>query len=176
MQDPHEAAPASAAPGIADATPIDGREAFRIALIESLEQAALHRVRRIWLCDPDFAAWPLGSSEFVDALSSWVTGAERLTVVAANFSHVAAHCPRWVAWRRRWSHKVDCWQLREGEPMALPSMLYAPPRVALRMLGLSRYVRGHLLCGEADLAACGELTDALLHRSEEGFPLTTIGL
>lgn len=176
MDQGHEVAVESSPEGSGDSTPIDGREAFRAALIATLDHAAQQGARRIWLCDPDFAAWPLGQPDCVDAFSRWVTGAERLTVIAASFSHVAVHCPRWVAWRRRWSHKVDCRQLREGEPMVLPSMLYAPPLVALRMLDLARYTRGRLLRGEADLAACGELIDAVLHRSEEGFPLTTIGL
>lgn len=176
MEDPRDSLSASPPPSGGDSTAIDGREAFRAALIATLDQAVQQGVRRIWLCDPDFAAWPLGQSDCVDALSRWVAGADRLTVIAASFSHVAAHCPRWVAWRRRWSHKVDCRQLREGEPLVLPSMLYAPPLVALRMLDLTRYTRGRLLHGEADLAACGELTDAILQHSEEGFPLTTIGL
>ena len=176
MYQAHEGTPGNPPEGGGDTTAIDGREAFRTALIATLDHAAQQGVRRVWLCDPDFSAWPLGQPDCVDAFSRWVTGAERLTVIAASFSHVAVHCPRWVAWRRRWSHKVDCRQLREGESMVLPSMLHAPPLVSLRMLDLTRYTRGHLLRSEAGLAACGELIDAVLHRSEEGFPSTTIGL
>lgn len=171
-------APTSGAEDAGDGTarPIDSREGFRQALVESLEQCSRDSVGQLWLCDPDFTEWPLGEVFMVDALSRWINSRRRLTLVAASYDHLAARCPRWVAWRRQWSHVVQCLKVIEEQSALVPALVYGPPSLALRMHDLDRRPRGRLYRSTADIKACGELVDAISQRAEEGFPVTTLGL
>jgi hypothetical protein len=160
----------------AAAQPIDGRAAFRAALLVALDDCAQADVPEIWLCDPDFVEWPLGQAEVVTALSRWVTPRRRLTLVAGSYEHLAQRCPRWVAWRRQWGHAVHCLQVREEAAAQMPTLLYGPPAVALRMQRMERVLRGRLYRDADDLAPLADLVDALTQRTHEAFPVTTLGL
>lgn len=160
----------------AAAQPIDGRAAFRAALLVALDDCARDGVPEIWLCDPDFVEWPLGQAELVTALSRWVTPRRRLTLVAGSYDHLAQRCPRWVAWRRQWGHAVHCLQVREEAAAQMPTLLYGPPAVALRMQRMERVLRGRLYRDADDLAPLADLVDALTQRTHEAFPVTTLGL
>lgn len=164
-------------PGAAAAPlPIDGREAFRVALLFALDDCARAGVLELWLCDPDFSAWPLGQPVIIAALSRWITPRRRLTLVAGSYEHLAQRCPRWVAWRRQWGHAVHCLQVREEEAAQVPALLYGPPAVALRMHRMDPGLRGHLYRESDDLAPLADLVDALTQRTHEAFPVTTLGL
>lgn len=155
---------------------IDGRLEFNAALLVALDDCARAELPQLWLCDPDFSAWPLGSIEVITALSRWIAPRRRLTLIAGDWEHLALHCPRWVAWRRRWSHAVQCLQVREEEAQQVPGLLYGPPVVALRLQSSRPRVIGRLMRGGDDLGPLGDLVDALTQRAHEGFPATTLGL
>jgi hypothetical protein len=155
---------------------IDTREGFRHALLESLDQCGRDGIAHLWLCDPDFSEWPLGQPAVVDALTRWASSRRRLTLVAGSYDHLATRCPRWLAWRRQWSHIVQCLKVLEEHASQVPMLVYGPPSVALRMQDLTRHPRGRRYRSVADIAACGELVDAISQRAEESFPATTLGL
>jgi len=142
---------------------IDTREGFRQALLESLDQCGRDGIAHLWLCDPDFSEWPLGQPAVVESLTRWATSRRRLTLVAGRYDHLATRCPRWLAWRRQWSHIVQCLQVLEEH-------------ASLRMQDLTRHPRGRRYRSVSDIAACGELVDAISQRAEESFPVTTLGL
>jgi hypothetical protein len=155
---------------------IDTREGFRQALLESLDQCGRDGIAHLWLCDPDFSEWPLGQPAVVESLTRWASSRRRLTLVAGRYDHLATRCPRWVAWRRQWSHIVQCLQVLEEHALQVPSLLYGSPSVALRMHDLDRHPRGRRYRSVADIVSCGELVDAISQRAEESFPSTTLGL
>lgn len=155
---------------------IDTREGFRQALLESLDQCGRDGIAHLWLCDPDFSEWPLGQPAVVESLTRWATSRRRLTLVAGRYDQLATRCPRWVAWRRQWSHIVQCLQVLEEHASQVPMLVYGPPSVALRMQDLTRHPRGRRYRSVSDIAACGELVDAISQRAEESFPATTLGL
>jgi hypothetical protein len=155
---------------------IDGRLEFNAALLVALDDCARAEVPHLWLSDPDFSAWPLGSVEVVTALTRWIGPRRRLTLIAGDWEHLALRCPRWVAWRRRWSHSVQCLQVREEEAQQVPALLYGPPVVALRLHSTRPRVAGRLMRRAEDFGPLGELIDALTQRTQEGFPVTTLGL
>ncbi len=173
MEFPEESAPAPAALQRA----VDGRLAFQDTLRQALAQvAAAPRARQLFLCDADFADWPLGERSVVAAFEAWARSHRSLVVIASSFDDLARRHPRWVAWRRQWSHIVDCRLLTDREPAFCPTLLHAPDVCTLRLFDAQRH-RGAYTEGdaEADRRALAEF-DALAQQSEPGFPVTTLGL
>lgn len=155
---------------------IDGRVAFAQAVRDAIARAADVQARELLLVDADFADWPLGERAVVASLDRWVGTRRLLRMAACRWDAVPSRHPRWVAWRRVWSHVVDCRQLLELEPADCPTLLVAPGVCTIRMAdAFSR--RGALDWNNAlAVRESQALVDALLQRSEPGFPVTTLGL
>ena len=160
-----------------DAPPdaIDSHAAHAAALRALVEEATRAGSSELWMCDRDFADWPLGERGFVAALEAWVNSRRRLTLLAADFGALALRAPRWHAWRRTWSHAVQCLQVHEELAGRVPSLLFVPGLAALRLYDAER-VRGRVHREPEELVACREACDALMQRAEESLPVTTLGL
>ena len=154
---------------------IDSRAAHGAALRGLLEEAAREGSAELWMCDRDFADWPLGERGFVAALEAWVHSRRRLTLLAADFGALALRAPRWHAWRRTWSHAVQCLQVHEELAGRVPSLMFVPGLAAVRLYDAER-VRGRVHREPAELVACREACDALMQRADESLPVTTLGL
>lgn len=156
---------------------VDGRRDFEAALKEALGRiASAPRAREVFLCDADYADWPLGERAVVDLFEAWAMSHRRLVMIACSFDDLARRHPRWVSWRQRWSHVVDCRLLTDIEAPACPSLLHAPEVCTLRLFDVQRH-RGAYSEGddEVDRAVRADF-DVLSQRSEPGFPVTTLGL
>ena len=156
-------------------TLIDGRGAFHTALRGAFEAVAQHGCRELWLCDNDFADWPLGERAVIEQLSAWALSSRKLTLVARHFDEVARRHARWVEWRRQWSHIVSCRSNNEVEGDGFPTVLLAPGLISVRLSDVVHH-RGRVSLDRADDIRCREIIDAVLQRSEEAFPATTTGL
>ena len=152
-----------------------GRSEFQAAVRAALAEAATAGWRELWLCDADFANWPLGEPGVVESLTQWAGPQRRLTVLALHFDEVSRRHARWIQWRRQWAHAVHCRALQELQPDDVPAMLYAPGRLSLRLLDPLR-CRGIVSRLPADGLRARELIDAISQRSAEAFPATTLGL
>ena len=86
----------------------------------------------------------------------------------------AASAPRFVEWRRLWSHKIDCRVCREADATALPSALWSPGWVLQRL----DLLHSNGLCGDdpARRLLLREQIDGWLARGTPGFPAYTLGL
>lgn len=166
---------AGALPEPAASEAIDSRAAHGAALRALLLEAAQAGTPELYLCDRDFAAWPLGERDVVEAFAAWVGARRRLTLLAADFGPLSLRAPRWHAWRRQWSHVVQCLAVHEELAGRVPSLLFAPGLAALRLYDAERW-RGRVHREPAELVACRECCDALMQRAEESLPVTTLGL
>ncbi|WP_455566779.1 DUF7931 domain-containing protein [Piscinibacter sakaiensis] len=131
--------------------------------------------RELWFVDRDFSDWPLGDRATVDELTRWAMGHRRLVLLAAHYDAVQRQHPRWVSWRRQWSHVVQCRAADEADVEALPTMVLAPGVLALRVHDRVRF-RGRLSFQRADGVRDRDDLDAFLQRSSESFPVTNLGL
>jgi len=154
---------------------ITSRSEFHAALRSALAEAAAVGCRELWLCDADFADWPLGERQLVDSLSQWAGSHRRLTLIARSFDEVARRHARWNEWRRQWSHIVHCRSNAELESGQMPSVLLASELLSVSLVDPLHY-RGRFSHDAADGIRCRELIDAVLQRSEEAYPVTTTGL
>jgi hypothetical protein len=154
---------------------ITSRAEFHAALRLAFAEAATAGSRELWLADIDFADWPLGERDVVESLSQWVASSRKLTLLAHNFDAVARLHPRWVTWRRVWSHVVTCRTNTELEAGEMPTLLIATGTVTVRLSDTVHH-RGRMGHDRGEELRCKELLDAVLQRSEEAFPATSTGL
>ncbi len=155
--------------------PITSRGEFHRTLQAAMGHVAKVGCRHLWWCDADFADWPLNDPALIASLSAWAQSHRRLTLMATTFDTFAQRHPRWVAWRQPWSHIVTCRVLEEVEHGACPTLLLAPEVLVLRLADPIHH-RGSLSADLADTVRAREEIDALLQRSAEAFPATTLGL
>lgn len=156
-------------------TTIDSRSGFHDALRATLAEAARVGCREIIVIDDDFADWPLNERTVVEHLTQWAASHRRFTAVARHFDEVARRHARWVAWRRTWAHVVHCRTNNELEAGDMPCLLLAPGLGSVRLFERTLY-RGAASKELDDEVQWRELADAVLQRSEEAFPATTLGL
>jgi hypothetical protein len=154
---------------------ITSRSEFHMALRDAFAEAASVGCRELWLCDVDFADWPLGERAVIEHLAQWAASQRRLTLLAEDFSDVPRRHPRWVEWRRNWSHVVHCRTNTELESGQMPSVLLAQGLLSVRLSDRVHY-RGQRSHEHVEGLRCREMIDAVLQRSEEGFPATMTGL
>jgi hypothetical protein len=156
-------------------TLITSRSEFHAALRSAFGEAATAGCREIWLCDLDYADWPLSEPSVIESLTQWAKSYRKLTLLAQSFDEFPRRHARWIAWRRNWSHMVECRTNVELEAGKMPTMLLAPGMVTVRLVDPLRY-RGSASKATADALHARELIDAVLQRSEEAFPVTSLGL
>lgn len=154
---------------------ITSRGEFHAALHQAFEAAAAIGCRELMLSDPDFADWPLGERKVVEQLGRWVGSQRSLTLLAASFDAVPRCHPRWVEWRRQWSHVVHCRCNTELETGAMPTLLIAPGLFSVRLADAVHH-RGRWSREAADELQCREMYDAVLQHSQVSFPVSTTGL
>ena len=154
---------------------ITSRSEFHDALRESFALIAAQGCSEVFIADPSFADWPLGDRAVIESLTRWAYAHRKLTVLAQNFDAFARRHTRWVEWRRQWAHVVDCRSLAEDDAGKLSGLFLAPGLVTLRVLDAEHY-RASLSLDVADAIRARDGLDALLQRSDEAFPVTTLGL
>ena len=155
--------------------PIGSRAEFLDAVRNALTLAEQAGAREILLVDPNFADWPLNERTVIDSLSGWIDSRRVLVVLAHSFDELARRQLRFVEWRRQWAHVVQCRNDPELEAEQIPTLLLVPGHTCIRVLDRIRY-RGTVSNRPVDLTECREAVDALLQRSVEAFPVTTLGL
>lgn len=154
---------------------IDTRAAFHDAVRVVFAEAARVGCREIWLIDDDFGDWPLSERAVIDDLTRWVEAHRSFTVVARSFDEISRRHARWVTWRRQFSHVVHCRTNNDLEAGQMPTILLAPGLLSVRLFDRVNY-RGTISRDAADAVQWREAIDAVLQRSEEAFPATTLGL
>ena len=141
----------------------------------ALQRIAAQGCHELWFCDRDYADWPLGERATADLLTQWALSRRRLVLLAAQFDTLQRLHPRWVAWRRQWSHVVQCRQVDAADVAEIPTMVLAPGVLSLRVRDPLRF-RGRLSFELADAIRDRDDLDAFLQRSHEAFPVTMLGL
>ena len=162
-------------PSANDIAPIATRADFQNAVRAAFVQAAEQGAPEIFIVDPNFADWPLSERAVVDTLTSWVDSRRRITVMAHSFDEFARRQIRFVEWRRQWAHVVHCRRDDELEAEQIPTLLLVPGLVSVQLVDRIHH-RGTHSSRAIDEVTCRERIDALLQRSTEAFPATTLGL
>ena len=151
------------------------RGEFHEAIRAGLAQAADADANEICLVDPDFQDWPLNERAVVETLARWAAARRKLLLFAHSFDALPRSAPRFADWRRQWSHIVQCRTDPDLEVQQVPTLMLVPGEIAVQLLDPVRH-RGTVSGRASDQVQCREAIDALLQRSVEAFPPTTLGL
>jgi hypothetical protein len=155
---------------------IDSLPAFTAALRWGFEVAMASDARRIVCADLDFAEWPLDDEALLQGLTPWLRRPQRrLVLLASDYAPLSRRRPRFVRWRRDWTHAIEAWQPPAELQSAVPTLLACDRGVSVHLVDAQQgrgsasldASRAHLWC---------KRIDALLQRSESAFAASTLGL
>jgi hypothetical protein len=146
------------------------QQRVRWVLAAAAEQGAINLI----LCDPDFQSWPLGEVAAVSSLSEWAKRRGKMTMLAQSFTELPRAHPRFVSWRGRWDHLLDCRRCGPVHQGAFPSVLWTPDWVVQRFEG-DRF-EGVVTRDPARRFQLREVLNEVIKTSSPGFPATTLGL
>jgi hypothetical protein len=149
---------------------------FTAALHWALRHALRQRVRRITWLDADFSAWPLDDAGLLESLQAWLRLPQRrLVLIAHSYDAIPRRHPRFVAWRRNWSHAIEAWTPQEGEPLELPTLMVDDSGLCLQVFDRKQW-RGRLSQDVHAMYQWVNEIDALMQRCEAAFPVHQLGL
>ncbi len=131
--------------------------------------------RDITLVDVDFSVWPLDDAAVVDALTRWIQLPGRcLRLVGSRFDVIERGQPRFAAWRKPFSHAVQCMTPVDLEPSDVPSLLLLDAG-CLELLDRERW-QARRTSERRAWVLQRERIDALMQRCEPAWPVTVLGL
>ena len=155
---------------------IDSRSAFVAALAWAFGSAIERRARSIVCCDGDFALWPLDDPQLLQDLTTWLRLPQRrLVLLAGTYEEVPRRCPRFNAWRTSWSHAIEAWVAPTELAADLPTLLVSDGTLGVQLLDPVHW-RGRASTDVRSVVQWTQEIDAVLQRSERGFPVNTLGL
>ena len=151
-----------------------GREAFAQRVRDALAAAAQEGWREIILSDATFEDWPLYEKTVVEGLNAWSRKGRKLTLLAHHFDAMRRLHPRFVEWRVRWDHLLECRVCKGVEASEFPSALWTLTW-ALRRLDLVRSTGVATTEPRMRLLLREEL-EQRKRQSSPGFSATLLGL
>jgi hypothetical protein len=158
-------------------TPVefDSLAGFCAAVCAAAQAALEQRARSLLLVSPGFEGWPLEEPALLEALAAFVRLPDRrVRLIASRFDGVARACPRFVAWRQVWSHRVEA--LTPAEDGAeLPTLLLADRHLAVRVIDAQHW-RGRVMVDRPAVHRLRHELDAFAQRCEPTFGASTLGL
>jgi hypothetical protein len=151
-----------------------GPTAFADLIRKALLQASNEGWSEMIWSDASFEDWPLYEKAVIEGLNSWACKGRKLTILAHHFDAMRRMHHRFVDWRIRWDHLVECRLCKGVEASEFPSALWTP-NWALRRLDLERSTGVSSVEPRMRLLLREELEERK-RQSSPGFPATTLGL
>ncbi|MBC7919147.1 MAG: hypothetical protein H7Y28_15195 [Rhodoferax sp.] len=154
--------------------PFSGPAAFTGLVRAAIACAAREGWKQMTWCDANFEDWPLREKAVVEDLHAWAGSGRKLVLLAQNFDAMERYHARFVEWRIRWDHIVECRTCRPRAGTEFPSVLWGPHWFMhrldmVRCRGVSSY--------EAQTrVGLQEELEEFRKQSTPGFPATRLGL
>ncbi len=152
----------------------EGREAFTRLLHTAMAAASARGWLELVFCDADFSDWPLGERAFAQALQDWAGAGRRFVLVAERFDMFARGHARFVDWRRRWDHLIECRVCHGPGAPSVPSAIWSPEWSLHRVDPV--FSRGIAILDAARRNALRERIDECLRQGRVAFAASTLGL
>jgi len=152
----------------------EGRDAFRQLVRDAFACAAREGWREIVLSDADYEDWPLGERAVAESLQAWSAAGRKMVLLARSYDGVVRHQPRFVQWRRQWSHIVSPLACPAADRLDVPSALWSPAWVLERR----NVDRSSGYCGSEPerRVLLRETLNEWLLKATPSFAATTLGL
>jgi hypothetical protein len=148
------------------------------AFADLIRNALAHAERQCWAemvwSDATFEDWPLYEKAVVEGLNAWSCKGRKLIILAHHFDAMRRIHHRFVDWRVRWDHLVECRVCKGIEVTEFPSALWTPTW-AMRRLDL-QHSTGVASVEQRMRLLLREELEERKRQSSPGFPASTIGL
>ncbi len=154
--------------------PFTGPTAFADLIRNALLRANNEAWSEMVWSDATFEDWPLYEKTVVEGLNAWSRKGRKLTLLAHHFDAMRRLHPRFVEWRVRWDHLLECRVCKGVEASEFPSALWTPTW-ALRRLDLVRSTGVATTEPRMRLLLREEL-EQRKRQSSPGFSATLLGL
>ena len=150
--------------------PLEFAERIRSAL----ECAGREGWRQMVWCDDNYDDWPLREKAVTESLHAWAGSGRKLILMARSFSAIERNQPRFVDWRVRWDHIIECRVCRPRAGSEVLSVLWSPHWFMHRIdpersRGVSSYETQTRVSLQEEL-------EELRKQGSPGFPATRLGL
>ena len=106
--------------------PFTGPTAFADLIRNALLRANNEAWSELVWSDATFEDWPLYEKTVVEGLNAWSRKGRKLTLLAHHFDAMRRLHPRFVEWRVRWDHLLECRVCKGVEASEFPSALWTP--------------------------------------------------
>lgn len=156
---------------------IDGPEDFAPAVRWAVATAIADGARTLTAVDLAFGDnWPWDDAAMLSSLSGWLRLPQRrMVMLAAGYDNMERRFPRFVRWRRDWSHAIVAYEAPVELTSVLPTALFDDRRVSVARLEATQG-RGRASLEPRTRLHWHDKTDAVLQRSSPGFAVRTLGL
>jgi hypothetical protein len=151
-----------------------GPRAFADLVRDALAQADSQGWAEMVWSDASFEDWPLYEKTVVESLQAWSRKGRKLTLLAHRFDAMRRIHHRFVDWRVRWDHIVECRVGQGVEASGFPSALWTPTW-AMRRLDLQRSTGVASVEPRMRMLLREELEERK-RQSSPGFPASILGL
>ena len=163
--------------GVPSFVKFTGKQALSELLCECLIEACENEVNQLILSDGDFANWPLSEGTVIQALNAWSNSHSNRRVmdfVAGTYQVLIEQHDPWVLWRRRWSHRVRCWETN-AEYSAVPPGIFWSDRCVV-VINQPEISSGFVARDRMRIVQVRTQLDEILRYAQPAFPATTLGL
>lgn len=154
--------------------PFTGITDFTQIIRDALSNAAHEGWTEMVWSDATYEDWPLRERAVVESLNAWAQRGRKLTVLAHHFGAMHRLHPRFVEWRIRWDHIIECRVCKGVDVSEMPSALWTPTW-AMRRLDSERCT-GVAGSEPARRLLLREELDERMRQSGPGFPASVLGL
>jgi hypothetical protein len=151
-----------------------GPAAFAELVRKAASQADAEGWTEMVWSDASFEDWPLYEKAVVEGLHLWSRRGRKLILLAHHFDAMRRVHHRFVDWRVRWDHLVECRVCKGVEASEFPSALWTPTW-AMRRLDVLRCTGVASVEPRMRLLLREELEE-LKRQSSPGFPASILGL
>lgn len=152
----------------------EARAAFAHVIRTAFERAAQEQWKSMVWCDATFHEWPLGERATIESLNAWAGAGRSLIMIAEDYQYLVRHHPRFVQWRKTWSHIIDCRARKGVDEEDFPCALWSPQWAMQRMEhNRSRWA---VDLEPSQRMRLKENLDEHYRQSSPAFPATTLGL
>lgn len=147
---------------------------FTQGIRDALDTAARDGWSEMLWSDANFEDWPLRERAVIESLNAWAGRGRKLTLLAHHFGAMHRMHPRFVEWRIRWDHIIDCRVCKGVDASEMPSALWSPVW-ALRRLDVDGCT-GVAGSEPSRRLLLREELDERMRQSGPGFPASVLGL
>jgi hypothetical protein len=147
---------------------------FTQGIRDALDVAAREGWKEMVWSDATFEDWPLRERAVIESLDTWAGRGRKLTLLAHHFGAMPRLHPRFVAWRIRWDHIIECRVCKGVDVSEVPSAIWSPHWV-MRRLDMDRCT-GYAGSEPSRRLMLREELDERMRQSGAGFPASVMGL